>query len=238
MYPARTLRELRAVALRHDVDLIVDEIYANSVFGSESFVGALDPAVGGDHAERTHVVWGPAKDFGLSGLKVGVLHTSHVEVRAAARALAYFAPVSTDTQLLVRELLASRGWVERFIAEHRHRLRLSYHRTVGLLADWDIPHVPASAGFSVWVDLSGWLTAPTFAAEQALWHHIWEAARVNILPGGAFCCPRPGWFRICHATDPAVVRDGITRIGRQLSSIERHCRRLDPVPAPRTAPDA
>lgn len=225
VYPARTLREVGEVARRHDVDLIVDEIYANSVFGPEPFVGVLDPAVcadtDGTRAERTHVVWGFAKDFGLSGLKIGVLHTGHPEVRAAARALAYFAPVSTDTQLLARELLADEDWVEEFTAEHRRRLGRSYDRAAGLLTEWGIPHVPASAGFSVWTDLSGWLDSLTLAAEHALWRDIWEATRVNILPGAVFGCPGPGWFRICHTTDPAVVSDGITRLGRHLSSIDR-----------------
>lgn len=218
VHSARTLRELGEVALRHDTDLIVDEIYANSVFGPDPFVGVRDATVGDGLAERIHVVWGFAKDFGLSGLKVGVLHTRHPEIRASARALAYFAPVSTDTQCLARELLADQSWVAQFLAEHRRRLSLSYHWAAGLLAEQGIPHVPASAGFSIWVDMRSWLPAPNAEGEQALWRYIWDAARLNILPGGAFGCPDPGWFRVCHTTDPTVVREGITRLGRQLSS--------------------
>ena len=175
--------------------------------------------LGPEYADRTHVVWGFAKDFGLSGLKVGVLHTSHPEIRSAARALAYFAPVSTDTQLVLREMLASHGWVANYLPEHRRRLGDSYHRAGELLAEQGIPHVPAGAGFSVWADLRDRLAAGSFTAEQALWWHIWEAARVNILPGGAFGCPEPGWFRICHTVDPVVVRAGITRLGECLSAV-------------------
>jgi aspartate/methionine/tyrosine aminotransferase len=219
VYPAGTLRELSEVARSHDVDLIVDEIYAHSVFGADPFVGVRDPAVGTAHAERTHVVWGFAKDFALSGFKAGVLHTVHPEVRAAARALAYFAPVSTDTQLLLRELVAGRGWVERFLAVHRARLAGSYRRAAELLAEQAIPHVPAGAGFSVWADLSGWLPTADFDGEQALWRQVGEATRVNILPGGAFGSPVPGWFRICHTVDPVVVRAGITRLGEHLAAV-------------------
>lgn len=111
----------------------------------------------------------------------------------------------------------------------RRRLPSHHHRALS-----GILQVPASAGFSVWADLSSWLAVPTFAAEQALWRAIWKLTRVNILPGAAFGCPQPGWFRLCHATDRAVVREGITRIGRQLASLEPRCR-LDPVPTPRAA---
>jgi hypothetical protein len=38
--------------------------------------------------QAVHGIWGFAKDFGLSGLKVGALHTRDPEVRTAARALA------------------------------------------------------------------------------------------------------------------------------------------------------
>src|SRR5205085_9414130 len=120
-----------------------------------------------------------------------------------ARALAYFAPTSTDTQFLLRELLADADWVRNFLVQSRGRLGASYARTAELLAGEGIRHIPAAAGFSIWIDLSAWLPDPTVAGEQVLWERIFHAARVNILPGSAFACPEPGWFRLCHATDPA-----------------------------------
>jgi bifunctional pyridoxal-dependent enzyme with beta-cystathionase and maltose regulon repressor activities len=100
------------------------------------------------------------------------------------------------------------------------RAGCSYDQVARLLTEWGIPYVPASAGFSVWVDLGGWLEMPTFAAEQALWRDVWEATRVSILPGGAFGCAEPGWFRLCHPADPAIVREAITRLGRHLGTID------------------
>src|SRR5207244_12987790 len=92
VYSTDTLRGVLQVARAHRIDVIADEIYAHSVFGTDPFVGMLDPAVAAEGTDRVHVIWGFAKDFGLSGLKVGVLHTGRPEVRDAARALAYFAP--------------------------------------------------------------------------------------------------------------------------------------------------
>lgn len=220
VYPAQTLRELIEVTQRHGVHLIADEIYARSVFGPEPFVSVLDPVVQPPGAELTHVIWGFAKDFALPGLKVGVLHTASAPVRAAARALAYFAPVSTDTQHLLCALLSDEDWVDTFIAANTRRLLVSYDCASDLLAAHGIGHVRAQAGFSLWVDLSRWLATATFAAEHTLWQHLFEAARVNILPGGVFGCGVPGWFRICFATDPALLRAGITRIRQVLSKLD------------------
>jgi aspartate/methionine/tyrosine aminotransferase len=212
VHPAATLREVLAVAERHDLDVIADELYANSAFGAD-FVSVLDPMVRGTSRVRLHVVWGFAKDFGLSGLKVGVLHTADPATLAAARALAYFAPVSTWTQALLTDLLDDRTWVREFAATNRQRLAESYRDTTNLLDAYGIPYAPASAGFSVWLDLSGWLTR---GGEPRLARDILDRAHVNITPGTAFGCPEPGWFRLCHTTGPELVREGVRRMASVL----------------------
>ncbi|MDT0307148.1 aminotransferase class I/II-fold pyridoxal phosphate-dependent enzyme [Streptomyces sp. DSM 44917] len=219
VHPPGVLAELLRVARQYDVDLISDEIYAHAVFGERPFTSALDPAVNPDWAERTHLVWGFAKDFALPGLKTGVLHTRNPHVLAATRALAYFAPVSTATQDLFARLLAEPAWVEGFLAEGRRRLAASYRHTAGLLDAHGLPYVPAEAGFSVWLDLRAWLRGPGspgpdegFAAEERLRRALFDTARVSILPGGAFRAPEPGWFRLCHTLDAPLVAEAVRRV--------------------------
>lgn len=204
VHPAAVLRDVLDVAAAHSVDVIADEIYAYSAFGAEftSMVGA----------DGVHGIWGLAKDFGLSGFKVGVLHTRDPQVRAAARALAYFAPVSTHTQALVAALLSDTAWVGEFLAENRRRLAESATATTKLLAAGGIGYVEPAGGFSLWVDLRPYLPEPTAAGEHVLWQRILRSGRVNILPGTAFACPEPGWFRLCHATDAETVATGVARL--------------------------
>ncbi|MFI9150934.1 aminotransferase class I/II-fold pyridoxal phosphate-dependent enzyme [Streptomyces sp. NPDC053367] len=208
---AALLRELAAVAAESGVDVIADEIYAGSVFeGTFTALREID-------GPRVHTVWGFAKDFGLSGLKAGVLHTPDPRVREAARALAYFAPVSTHTQAVLADLLAEPARVDAFLAENRRRLGASYERAAALLTAYGIPYAPAGAGCSVWADLGAWLPPGSgFGGERALWRDILDGTRVSILPGEAFHAPRPGWFRICHSLDAAVVAEALTRLGRFL----------------------
>ncbi|TDV41104.1 aminotransferase class I/II-fold pyridoxal phosphate-dependent enzyme [Actinophytocola oryzae] len=200
------LRDVVRVATAHSVDVIADEIYANSTFGAEftSMVGE----------RNVHAIWGLAKDFGLSGLKVGVLHTRDPEVLAAARALAYFAPVSTHTQALVTHLLSDGDWVEGFLTESRRRLHASATATMALLDDAGIGYVRADGGFSLWTDLRPHLGGTD---EHTLWQRILREGRVNILPGSVFAAPEPGWFRLCHATGADTVATGIDRLAGVLS---------------------
>jgi 1-aminocyclopropane-1-carboxylate synthase len=217
LHTPQALAALLRVVRDHGVDLISDEIYAHAAFGDRAFTSALDPAVNPDWADRTHVVWGFAKDFGLPGLKTGVLVTRDPEVLAAAQALAYFAPVSTTTQHLLAELLADPEWVADFLAEGRRRLTASYEHTAKALDAHGIPYAPADAGFSVWLDLTRWLPpGGGFAAEEVLRRGLFEQARVSILPGGAFHSPEPGWFRLCHTLDGPLVAEAVRRIAAHL----------------------
>jgi aspartate/methionine/tyrosine aminotransferase len=210
VHPTALLRELADVAAEFGVDLIADEIYAGSVF-ADGFVSMRTLP-----GPRVHTVWGFAKDFALSGLKAGVLHTPDPATRDAARALAYFAPLSTHTQAVLADLLADPARVAAFLAENRRRLGTSYEAATALLTAYGIPYVPAQAGCSVWADLAAWLPAPGFEGERDLWREILDRTRVSILPGEAFHAPRPGWFRICHSLDGAVVAEALTRLGRFL----------------------
>jgi aspartate/methionine/tyrosine aminotransferase len=219
VYSPALLREIRQVAAANRLDVIADEIYANSVFGPEAFTPLTAVTDSALPSGQVHTVWGFAKDFGLPGLKVGVLHTTDREIRAAARELAYFAPVSTDTQALLCSLLDDPDWTDAFLVAARSRLGDSYARVTGLLDACQIGYLPAAAGFSVWIDLGPWLPERGFKGEAALCRRLWDEARLNILPGAEFHCPEPGWFRLCFATDSALVTEAVNRLALLLKGI-------------------
>jgi aspartate/methionine/tyrosine aminotransferase len=214
VYRAAGLRAYATVCARLDLDLIVDEVYARCAFAGPAFTAARTATRGLFDPGRLHVIRGFAKDLGLPGLKVGVLHVRDPRLRAAARELAYFAPVSTDTQWLLADLLADHDWLTGFLAASRQRLAGSYAATAALLSAAGLPFRPAEAGFSIWTDLRAWLAAPDFDAEYALWQRLFTRGRVNLLPGAVFHHPEPGWFRFCHTTDAAVVAEAVSRIVR------------------------
>ncbi|MDI1465899.1 aminotransferase class I/II-fold pyridoxal phosphate-dependent enzyme [Catellatospora sp. KI3] len=215
VYPAGELTALARVCAGLDLDLVADEIYANSVFGSTPFTSALDLTGDLIDPDRVHVVWGFAKDFGLPGLKVGVLHTRGARVRDAVRELAYFAPVSTDTQWLLADLLDDKGWLADFLDEHRRRLSASYTRVTAELTAAGLAFAPAQAGFSVWTSLRPWLARDDAAGERELWRRLVDGARVSLTPGEVFHATEPGWFRLCHTVGADAVTEGVRRI-RQL----------------------
>ncbi|QNE18436.1 aminotransferase class I/II-fold pyridoxal phosphate-dependent enzyme [Kribbella qitaiheensis] len=213
VYDAGTLQALADVAARHNLHLIVDEIYAGSVHDG-SFVSASRLKF---PADRLHLAWGFAKDFGLSGYKVGVLQTRNPDVRTIAERLGRFATPSSDTQVLLRDLLADTAWTDAFLTESRSRLATAYRRTTEALDAAGLSYLPATAGLFLYLDLRQFLPEPTFEAESTLATRIFTDARLHLPAGATFHTPTPGYYRLCFTTTPAVPT-AITRLTHLLTS--------------------
>jgi aspartate/methionine/tyrosine aminotransferase len=212
--PPEEMTELVAWAADLDLHVVLDEIYALSVHDETPFRSA---AAGG-LPHHAHLVWAFSKDFSMSGLRCGVLVTENEDVMRAVGGLGYWAAVSGDTQSLLTELLADRGWVDGYLTAMRERLAVAYRAVCEALAGIGVPHTPASAGFFVYADLRAFLSEPTWEGEHALWRAIVGQANVNVTPGSACRAPEPGFMRICFATEPpARVTEAVQRIGRVLA---------------------
>jgi aspartate/methionine/tyrosine aminotransferase len=207
--------ELEAVlswAESHELHVVFDEIYALSVFGDTPFVSAasLRPSLG----ERVHIVWAFSKDFGVSGLRCGVLVTENEAVARAVDAIAYWGCVSGLSQWVLGEMIQDVAWVDHYLIELRRRLGDAYAAVASSLGEVGIPHVTADAGIFVVCDFREFLDEATWEAEDRLWRRLLEVANVNLTPGAACRNAEPGFLRLCFATGPtAGVAAGIERIG-------------------------
>lgn len=209
LYDEATLRAVAEVTAAHGLHLIADEIYAGSVHTGE-FVSTARVAA----SDRLHVTWGFAKDFGLSGYKVGVLHTRNPQVREAVLHQARMATPSSDTQAVLRDMLLDTAWLDSFQAEARTRLTTAYEQATTALTAAGIPYLPAAAGLFLYLDLSA--QAPTFEAEAALTHRLRTEAHLALTPGATFHTPTPGHYRLCYTTTPTAIPQAITRLANTL----------------------
>jgi aspartate/methionine/tyrosine aminotransferase len=198
-------------ATRKEIHVILDEIYAESLLpGVEHFSGLRikNPLI--------HVVYGFAKDFGLSGYKVGILHSESAQVVAATQELSYFHTVSTVTQRMLAGLLRDPQLPE-LLRYARSRLNDSYGRVIEKLSQHGIPYLPGNGGIVIWIDLRAFLRSSSFEDEQRLWQELLDQERVSISPGQAFHCKEPGWFRLCFTAPIAHLDAGLERLGRGLT---------------------
>lgn len=198
-------------AATNNLEIIADEIYHHSVHSDGAHHSILETHPASPHV---HVVYGLAKDAGLSGFKVGALHTPNPDVLAMARDRAYLAPVSSQTQATVATILRKIG--KQIQTEGPARLSLAYGHLTTTLDAAGIKYFPAEAGVFAMLDLRKHLSENTWDAEQQLFERLF-AAKVNLSPGANFHGDEPGWFRICFADDPAKISEGIRRMASVLN---------------------
>ena len=194
VYREEDVRRCVRWARDNGVHCIVDEIYANSVWvddgagalgsaGAERpppFVSALDICASEEGTDAiVHVLWGASKDLGMSGFRVGVLHTRNAALLSAFANVNYFTTVSNHTQDALTQLLRDEAWIDEYMRTSRRLLRESYEALAGLLRAAAIPFVEAHAGMFVWIDLRRLLRGEGFAAERALTRELFDSVRIH-----------------------------------------------------------
>ncbi len=215
VYTADEVESVLRWGERAGIHVVVDEVYALSVFGERTFTSCARvlPSLG----DMVHIVWAFSKDLAASGLRCGVLVTENAAVIAAVEGLAYWACCSGDTQHLLGAMISDDGWVHAYLAGMRARLGDACRRVAAALDAQGIPYLRSSAGFFLLCDLRRFLPEPTWDGERALWRRLLDETNVNLTPGAACRVGEPGFMRLCFAgvpTDTAVHAVGA--VGRML----------------------
>lgn len=193
-------------ALQRGLHVISDEIYACSIFGDsmERFVSAWDISAefDSDARERVHLVYGMAKDFGVSGLRVGVLATRNQELLQAHTNIGYFTMIPSPIQAACAEILVDDDWVDAFLGYNRAELRRSYGQLTAALDTAGVQYMPGGASMFLWLDLRKALpSSPSWQDERALFHAMHDRG-ILLTPGRDCYAEEPGFFRACWAASP------------------------------------
>lgn len=211
VYSPDAVRGLIAFCMDKNIDLISDEIYAQTIHDPSAQWTSTLALTPEEYRERVHATTSFAKDFALSGFRTGFALSFNEDLLKGMRGLAYYSAVSTHTQALLAELLRAPE-VPDILRRNRETLREAYERMMACLRKMDVDVMPAQGGIFVMADFSAYMQASTFEAEFSLWETIHQKLRLNISPGRLFEAPAPGWFRICFAHPPEVVEEACRRL--------------------------
>lgn len=195
-----TIRDIVSWCRQNQVHAIFDELYALSVYDEKHKFCSVAQVLDGNLGDDVHIIWSMSKDFCLSGIRFGVLHSQNISViKACANKVAFFSPTSRQSQKAVSEILSDEAWVKSFVAENHVRLKQGFECCAKALDEIGIPYFTPAAGFFVWVDMRKFMQEETEEEELALWERIFDA-RVLINPGSDSFGRRYGFFRICFST--------------------------------------
>uniref|UniRef100_G3TCW9 1-aminocyclopropane-1-carboxylate synthase homolog (inactive) like n=1 Tax=Loxodonta africana TaxID=9785 RepID=G3TCW9_LOXAF len=199
VYSRDSLMEYLEFAKRHKLHVILDEIYMLSVFDKSITFHSVLRMESLPDPNRTHVIWGTSKDFGISGFRFGTLYTHSKEVAAAVSSFGCLHGISGTTQHNLCRLLQDRDWIDKMYLPTNHsRLQEAHKYIADKLKALKIPFLNHGSGLYIWINLKKYLDPCTFENELVL-HHRFLDNKVVLSCGKSYMCKEPGWFRLVFA---------------------------------------
>lgn len=197
------LAEIAAVAEKHDLLVISDEIYDRLVYGIQHTHFATLPGM----RARTLVLGGFSKSHAMTGWRLGYA-VGPVELIAAMRKIHQYTIMSAPTaaQIAVSDTLE-------YAEDDVERMRLEYDRRRRLIVQGF-----NDLGLKCFEPRGAFYAFPNISAsgmdEQAFGETLLHEERVAMVPGTAFGACGAGFMRASYATAYEKIEEALERLGR------------------------
>ena len=195
-------RALAELAVKHDLWVLSDEIYARIIYGGEYASMLSYPEM----AERTLIIDGFSKSFAMTGWRLGyTVAPPDVATALAMVAINSYTCVAEFTQYAAIDALRDReGNTPRMVGEFACRRRQFVE---------DLNKVPGfrceapEGAFYAWVDIRG-----TGTSAEEICRILLEEAGVAAIPGAAFGRSGKDFVRFSFASSVENLREAVARI--------------------------
>ena len=207
IYTKQDLLKIVALAKKHNVLVISDEIHAPLTFPGETFIPIL--SLGADAETVSVTVTAASKGWNIAGLKCAIIISQNAEMNSKlanlAPAMHYRASLLGGFATAVA--FADSGvWLDSAIAQLDH----NRHLIKDLLAE-KLPtvryHLPQNS-YLAWLDVE----SLNLGVDPSV--TLIEKGRVAFNPGHAFGKQCDQYVRLNFATSPEIITEAIERIAR------------------------
>jgi aminotransferase len=206
--PREKLVKIAEVARKHDILMIVDEIYSHLVYGMQHTCMATLP----DMQYNTILLGGFSKSYAMTGWRVGYAAASKDIIAAMTKIHQYTIMCApTMAQVAAIEALKSgQDDVTEMVEDYNHRRLVMVNglRKIGLSC-----FEPKGAFYAFPSIKSTGMSSEGFAEKLLM------EEKVAVVPGTAFGKCGEGYVRCCYATSLKEIEEALDRIKRFL---ERH----------------
>ncbi len=199
--PRQKLAEIAALARRHDLLVLSDEIYDRLVYGVEhTCFASLE-------RERTILLGGFSKDYAMTGWRIGYVAARPDLLEAMLKVHQYFLMCApTPAQYAALEALRNgEEAVREMVSEYDRRRRV----IVQGLNEIGLPCFEPQGAFYAFPSVSHLGMDDREFSERLLLEE-----RVAVVPGSAFGACGAGHVRCCYATSLPEIEEALERMGR------------------------
>jgi aspartate/methionine/tyrosine aminotransferase len=208
VYSDAVQRALAELAVKHDLWVLSDEIYARIIYGGEYLSMLRYP---GMH-ERTLIIDGFSKSFAMTGWRLGYT-VAPPEVVSALLMMAVntYTCVAEFTQYAAIDALRDREGNTAYMVGEFARRREQFVRELNRVPGFRC--LPPEGAFYAWVDVTG-----TGMSAENLCRILLEDAGVAAIPGAAFGPVGKEFIRFSFASSMATLHEAVERIVKVASA--------------------
>lgn len=230
-YPRKTIIEFMKMCDKYRLHLIVDEVYALSVFDVPDPHAVKFESVLSFETERyidpgyLHMIYGMSKDTAAAGVRIGLIYSHNRELIRAMSAVSMFHWSGNISEKIAILMLEDVEWMDNFLQTSRERLAVSNVLVRKILDEEGVEYRKgANAGFFIWIDLRPFLSVSSNASLEERWSAETDlfkrmiGNKVFITNGAEMSADEPGWFRVIFSQDERVIREGLKRYVSKLFS--------------------
>ncbi|KAJ2611002.1 hypothetical protein H4S08_003368 [Coemansia sp. RSA 1365] len=225
-YPRKVLQAFFKFASKHNLYVVMDEIYALSVFDHNDSVAPFESVLSwadlDSYIDPASVVilHGLSKDFGLNGFRMGwALSPWNKDLTNVLRCYSAFGYRPAYTDRLITKFLADREYIDSMLQISQSMLASNYKFVAEFLDQHAIRYIPCTAGHFIWLQLPISACINTLKKQDRLgdkdvadvkwtaenemlvWEDITRNHCVYIPPGQSFFSVEYGWFRLSFSID-------------------------------------
>ncbi len=208
--PRKTLEEIAAICVKHDLFVLTDEIYSELCYDEEEHTSiAALPGM----KERTLLLHGFSKAFAMTGLRLGYAcgPKELIEQMMKVHSYTMICPTITSQEAGIEAL---ENGVPAML-----EMRESYHRRrdyiVGRFNDMGMDcHLPGGAFYTFPSIKRFGISSKEFALRLLMEH------KVAAVPGTAFGACGEGYLRCCYATAQNLLEQACDKMARFCESLK------------------
>jgi len=202
VYTDDAQRRIAELAVKHDLYVLSDEIYARIIY-TENYISMLSyPGM----AERTVIIDGFSKSFAMTGWRIGyAVAPPALAEQLELLAINTYTCVAEFTQYAAIEALRDRsGATPKMVAEFAGR-REQFVRELNRVPGFRCPN--PDGAFCAWVNISG-----TGVTAEEVCRVMLEEAGVAAIPGAAFGQSGRDFVRFSFASSIAALHEAVEQI--------------------------
>ena len=202
VYSDGVQRRIAELAVKHDLYVLADEIYARIIY-REPYISMLSyPGM----AERTVIIDGFSKSFAMTGWRLGyAVAPPPIAEQLELLAINTYTCVAEFTQYAAIEALRdTTGATQKMVGEFATR-REQFVRELNQVPGFRCPH--PDGAFYAWVNVHG-----TGMPAEEVCRVLLEEAGVAAIPGGAFGASGRDFVRFSFASSNATLHEAVERI--------------------------